>query len=126
MTFFQRQQSSDLNLQKTQSTLERTMKDMPSKEDLVNIDTDIVRGKLIKNLTISSQTPTLVSHRLGRKWKGWIVVNLRQTTTWLGAVAAVQHDTSVSPDPSKIIALTLMGPVIPAPVISAKVSLWVF
>jgi len=123
MTFYNRQQSDDRNVQEMQSTLERTLQNVPSLDSLP----DIVQGNLIEDVTISSQNPTFVEHKLGRAWKGWIVVNLRQTTPFSGGTpSVVQHDTTAPQNPKDNVPLTIIGPVFPAPIITAKVSIWIF
>jgi len=130
MTYYNRQQSDDRNMQEMQSTLERTLKDMPTTSEMEStfpFTSEIVQGNLIEDVTISSQNPTFVEHDLGRAWKGWTVVNLRQTTPFSGGTpAVVQHDTVAPQDPEKNVPLTVIGPVFPAPIITAIVSLWIF
>lgn len=71
-------------------------------------DVEIVDGRLIENVSVST-SPTNISHRLGRDWKGYIV-------TAASASVNVYHTTTTNRD--SVLTLTASG--------SATVSLWVF
>jgi hypothetical protein len=98
MTLFQRQQSSDLDLQKMQETLEKTSR--------IPFSSAIVRGQLVKRVKIKSGETSTVSTELGRAWVGFIVVNHVQDA---GSVYVVVNDVEKKVNNKKVIALKGIG-----------------
>ena len=111
MAFFQRQQSSDFDLQQMQSNLESVSRQAFSSE--------IAQGVLLTEVVLKEAQPVKVSHTLGRAWKGFIIVNNTPTT---GTLYSAYYDDSVQANKTLSIPLRGMGT---AGAI-ASVSLWVF
>ena len=82
-------------------------------EEAVNplINAEIVNGVLLKDVCMEAETVTLVTHKLGRKVRGWIVIRRR-------ADARVWDVQDSNPNPTTTLALVASHAV--------KVDLWVF
>jgi len=100
---FERIQVPDPDLNRVQSRLQDTL--MPV------MDSSIIDGLLITDQALASGTTSIISHGLGRKIKGWIVVGKN-------AAQHVYDVQSSNDNPDKFLYLTAGGTV--------TVDLWVF
>ena len=111
MPIFQRQQSDDFDLQQMQSNLESASKQAFSSE--------ISQGILLTEVRLLEASTVKVSHKLGRAWKGFIIVNNIPSS---GTLYSAYYDNTVQANNDLVIPLRGMG----TGGAAATVSLWVF
>jgi hypothetical protein len=97
------QHPSDKTLNRIVFALERSLKSL--------VDVPYLRGNLLEGVALGSATTTLVSHKLGRKIRGWWVCDGT-------ASATIYRDTSSTADLATHLPLFSSA--------ETTVSLWVF
>lgn len=104
MRKFKRHESGDYNIQKVQDALESALKS-------IEADSPIIPGRLINDVALTSGTASTISHGLGRKLRGYIVV-LRN------ANATVWDDQATNTNSTRTLILNASA--------NVTISLWVF
>ena len=104
MIHFERYRVDDYNLTRVQDKVEQFAKDVQS--------SGIINGRLIPDIEFAASATKEVSHGLGRKYQGYIVVSIN-------ANATIQVDDTRNNNKSQFLALKSQGT-------ACTASLWVF
>jgi len=104
MIHFERYRVNDYNLTRVQDKVEQFAKDVQS--------SGIINGRLIPDIEFVAGTTKEVSHGLGRKYQGYIVVSVN-------AKAVIQVDDTRNNNKAQFLALQSFGT-------DCTASLWVF
>ena len=104
MIHFERYRTSDYSLTRVQDKVEQFSTDLQS--------SGILSGRLIPDVEFAASTTKEISHGLGRKYQGYVVVSVN-------AKAIIQVDDTRNNNKSQFLALKSDG-------IACTASLWVF